>query len=72
MNPQKRGRYKVYLADKSVPVPKVSAWRFRKGDIASEECSEIQPMSYRPVSDDDPANYVDSFHREAFEDQVSL
>lgn len=39
-NPQKRSRYKVYLADKSVPVPKVSLWRMTKEENTYDERNE--------------------------------
>lgn len=68
MNPQKRGRYKVYLADKSVPVPKVSLWRMTKEENTWDERNEASCVPQETVSDDAPVKFIDSFHQQAFLD----
>lgn len=68
MNPSKRRCYKVYHADKSMPVPKVSLWRWSKQEdtLASDNIDGDLPMS-----ENEPALMIDAFHRQAFE-TVSL
>lgn len=71
---RKRGYYQVYLADKSVPKPKVSLWRFEKKTETAQPTKDYDDCHFHdstasPSLDHvDPADFIDAFHKETFDD----
>jgi hypothetical protein len=65
-----RGRYKVYTADNSVEVPKVSLWRKRrKLDTAARSASQIFPPRALETTDElaRVSDEIDCLHAEAIQ-----
>lgn len=71
---RKRGYYQVYVADKSVPKPKVSLWRFEKKTETAQPTKDYDDCHFHdstasPSLDHvDPADFIDAFHKETFDD----
>lgn len=71
---RKRGYYKVYLADKSIPKPKVSLWRFEKKTETTQTTKDYDDYHFHDATASpsldhvDPAEFIDAFHKETFND----
>ena len=72
MFPNKRGRYQVFRADKSIPTSKVSLWRMQH---ETENVTPSEDIDNRTVqcetSTGDPGVFIDAFHDKSFK-QVSF
>lgn len=68
MNPQKRSRYKV------ISLINLSQFRkFRFGEWRKKKIhmmNAMKPPSQETVSDDAPVKFIDSFHQQAFLDNL--
>ncbi|KAJ8301752.1 hypothetical protein KUTeg_020739 [Tegillarca granosa] len=72
MYPRKRGRYQVFLADKSIPTPKVSLWRMqRESDNSSLKNGPPEDVDNR-CETDDPGAIIDAFHEKSFNQQSNI